>query len=280
MKVRLLTALGMVVFGLPLLIFSDYIVYPVALAAVSALAAWELLRVLGLHRRYAVSLPSYALAALLPFFSYKLFVPAEEQRDYILIIALSVFAYLLYLAAVSVLSGGELKFSEISRAFMAVSYSTVSFTALSLLRYMENGEYLFELVFIGAWVSDSFAYFTGRLLGRHKLAPRLSPKKTVEGSVGGIVFATLAFVLYGFIIEYFFGLQANYLALALSGVFASVISQLGDLFASLIKREYDVKDYSGLLPGHGGIMDRFDSILAAATTLMVICTLFPPFSVG
>ena len=149
---------------------------------------------------------------------------------------------------------------------------------MGLLRYMNNGVYLFGMVFIGAWVSDSMAYFTGRLIGKHKLAPTLSPKKTIEGSIGGIVFTVAAFVLYGLIIEGVSDLSANYLLLAIMGGVLSAVSQIGDLWASLIKREYGIKDYSKMLPGHGGVMDRFDSVLSISTILMIFCILFSPFA--
>lgn len=278
MKVRLLTALGIAVFGIPLLIFSEYVIYSIALGLLSGLAAWELLRVLGMHKKYAVSVPSIMLSALMPLFAYDYFIPAQKQTVYILIMALAIFAYLLYLAFVSVFSRGTLGYKNVASVFMAVTYVSVSFTSLALVRYMTNGVYLFEMIFIGAWVCDSFAYFTGRLFGKHKLAPELSPKKTVEGAVGGIVFTVLAFMLYGLIIESFFGLSVNYLILAVTGLILSVVGQVGDLWASLIKREYGVKDYSRILPGHGGIMDRFDSILVVSTTLLIICLLFPPFA--
>ncbi len=278
MKVRLLTALGIAIFGIPLLIFSDYIIYTVALGVLSGIAAWEMLRVFGMQKRYAVSVPSILLSALMPLFAFDYFIPAGKQTTYILIMALAVFAYLLYLAFVSVFSRGTLGYKNVAAVFMSVAYVSVSFTSLALVRYMANGVYLFEMVFIGAWVSDSFAYFTGRLLGKHKLAPELSPKKTVEGSVGGIVFTVLAFILYGLIIESFFKLEANYLILAVTGLILSAVGQVGDLWASLIKREFGVKDYSRILPGHGGIMDRFDSILVVSTALMIICLLFPPFA--
>ena len=134
------------------------------------------------------------------------------------------------------------------------------------------------LAFMIAWATDTFAFATGKLFGKHKLIPEISPKKTVEGAIGGIVFATLAFLLYGFGVELFTDLTANYLVLAISGAILAVISQIGDLIASLIKREHGVKDYSNLLPGHGGIMDRFDSILAVSTPLIFISLLFKLFS--
>ena len=213
MKVRLLTALGIMVFGLPLLIFSEYIVYPIALGVLSAIASWEVLRVLGLNRKYAVSIPSYIFAALLPVFSYGYFFTPENQITYILILALSVFAYMLYLVTVSVFTEGTLGYKTVASAFMMVSYVVVAFSAFGLVRYMENGVFYFEMLFIGAWVPDIFAYLIGSRFGKHRLAPVLSPKKSVEGAIAGIVFGTLAFLLYGFVIESFFSLSANYLVL-------------------------------------------------------------------
>lgn len=278
MKVRLLTALGIIVFGLPLLIFSEYIVYPIALGVLSAIASWEVLRVLGLDRKYAVSIPSYILAALLPVFSYGYFFTPENQITYILILALSVFAYMLYLVTVSVFTAGTLGYKTVASAFMMVSYVVVAFSAFGLVRYMENGVFYFEMLFIGAWVPDIFAYLIGSRFGKHRLAPVLSPKKSVEGAIAGIVFGTLAFLLYGFVIESFFSLSANYLVLGIMGFVLSIVAQIGDLWASLIKREYGIKDYSNILPGHGGILDRFDSVLSISAILMVICLLFPPFT--
>ena len=171
-----------------------------------------------------------------------------------------------------------LGFGDVAAVFMSVTYVTVAFTSMSLTRYMQNGVYIFGLVFIAAWMCDIFAYFTGRIFGKHKLAPHLSPKKTVEGSIGGIIFAIIGCTAYGFIVEKISGLTASYLTLALIGLVLSIISQVGDLWASLIKREHGIKDYSQMMPGHGGIMDRFDSILAISTVLMAVCMAFPPFN--
>ena len=134
------------------------------------------------------------------------------------------------------------------------------------------------MVFIGAWVSDIFAYFTGRFFGKHKLIPEISPKKTVEGAVGAIVCTMLFMVLYGWIVSLCTELSVNYLVLLIAGPVLSVVGQIGDLIASLVKRERGVKDYGTLLPGHGGIMDRFDSILTVSGAAMIIVLLFAPFT--
>ena len=277
MKVRIFTAIGIFAVGLPILLLSETLVFPIALGIICAIAAWELLRVLGFSKRYVIAVPTYIIAALMPFCASGALVPASRHTEYVALIALVLLVYLVWLICVSVLSAGRVSFGNMSGVFASVAYVTVSFTSLVLLRYMENGALLYGLVFVCAWTTDTFAYFTGRLFGKHKLAPDLSPKKTVEGSIGGIVFAILACLLYGAIVELTCdGYESNYLALALIGAVCSVISQIGDLFASLIKREHGVKDYSSMLPGHGGIMDRFDSVVAICGVLYVICRIFPP----
>ena len=277
MKVRILTAIGIFVVGLPILLLSNTLVYPIALGILSSIAAWELLRVLGYSKRLVVAIPAYLISGLLPFFASAKFVPSEQQITYIAVMTIALFLFVLWLRCVSVFSRGRVHFGDVASVFTAIAYVTVSFTSLTLLRYMHGGEMLYGLVFVCAWTSDTFAYFTGRLFGKHKLAPELSPKKTIEGSVGGVVFAILACLLYGLIVELVHeDYSANYLALALIGALCSVISQIGDLFASLIKREHGVKDYSNMLPGHGGVMDRFDSALALCGLMLIICKVFPP----
>ena len=125
-------------------------------------------------------------------------------------------------------------------------------------------------------MTDIFAYFTGRFLGKHKLIPAVSPKKTVEGSIGGIIFCVISTIVFGLIVENFFigSGKANYIVLAVSGIFISVVSQMGDLIMSVIKRHYGIKDYGKLFPGHGGILDRFDSVMAVSVILAGICTYF------
>lgn len=293
MKERVITSIGIGIVGIPILMLSGYIVYPVFLGLLAAIAVWELLRVFGFEKRYEISVPAYLVSGLLPTFAHDTFT-GGATASYLLVLGAVIFAFLLYLVAACVVGkemlmrrnaesdDGEkqriLEFSDVAAVFISVTYVTVSFTSMALTRYMKNGVYIFALVFVAAWMCDIFAYFTGRFFGKHKLAPHLSPKKTVEGSIGGILFAILGCMLYGFAVSKSAGLDANYLVLALLGLVLSIISQIGDLWASLIKREHGVKDYSQMLPGHGGVMDRFDSILAISTVLMAVCMVFPPFN--
>ncbi|MGM9624663.1 MAG: phosphatidate cytidylyltransferase, partial [Eubacteriales bacterium] len=163
-------------------------------------------------------------------------------------------------------------------AFLGLTYIIWGFGFLTLLRQIDNGVYLYLLPFLGAWVSDSFAYFTGRLFGRHKLIPDVSPKKTVEGAIGGVVFAMLSFMLYGFIVSKIGGGIPNYIILGLMGLPVSLVSIIGDLIMSLIKRRYGVKDYGKLFPGHGGVLDRFDSVLATSIAMYLLCANIVLFS--
>lgn len=293
MKERVLTSIGIGIVGIPIIMLSRFIVYPIFLGLLSAIAVWELLRVFGFEKRYEISIPAYLVAGLLPIFAHDTFTGGATGW-YVLVLGAVIFAFLLYLVTACVIGkeilmrknseseNGEkqriLQFGDVAAVFISVTYVTVSFTSMALTRYMTNGGYIFGLVFVAAWMCDIFAYFTGRFFGKHKLAPHLSPKKTVEGSIGGIAFAVLGCMLYGLIVSKVTELNANYVVLALLGFVLSIIAQIGDLWASLIKREHGIKDYSRMLPGHGGVMDRFDSILVISTVLMAVCMVFPPFN--
>jgi phosphatidate cytidylyltransferase len=120
-------------------------------------------------------------------------------------------------------------------------------------------------------MTDIFAYFTGYFFGKHKLIPEISPKKTIEGSIGGILFCILAFLLFGLIVSAQTTTVPNYIGLGALGLLVSVFAQIGDLFASLLKREHNIKDFGNIFPGHGGIMDRFDSVIAVCPLLLIVC---------
>ncbi|MCM1539515.1 MAG: phosphatidate cytidylyltransferase [bacterium] len=173
---------------------------------------------------------------------------------------------LLCLMAVYVIKFPKTKCDVPVRTFFACIYAPVMLSFIWLIREWYGGFYLVWLVFISSWISDTCAYLVGRTFGRHKLAPVLSPKKSVEGAVGGILGAALVGFLYGWILQTTNTLNIPHQALffALIGGIGSVLSQLGDLAASGIKRDHDIKDYGKLIPGHGGIMDRFDSVIVTA----------------
>lgn len=281
---RIITAVVLIAILLPLLFLSWQCVYIIpALVALMALAAvYELLKCLRsqvdeagtaatAREDFVVSIPAYLIAVGLPLATA--FVASIHA--FILAAAAVFTLYLLYLFAVAVLRQGRMHFAEVAEVFTGVLYITLSFASLSLLQHKtQEGGYLYLLVFFGAWVTDTFAYFTGRFFGKHKLNPVISPKKTVEGSIGGILFCMISFVLFGIVMQ--FGkwhFTVHYPLLLLSGLLCSVVSQVGDLITSLIKREHGVKDYGKIFPGHGGVLDRFDSVLAISPVLLILSNL-------
>ncbi len=269
MRTRIITSVVAIVVFLPFLIFSDTWVFGLGIALCSCVSVFEMLRCVGLRKKYAVSLPLLALGAVLPMYIYF----AGGYVAFLRVAVPCMLLCMLWLLAVSVFSLERITISDVSTAAFLCFYIIVSFSSILFLRYYdEQGAYTYLLIFVGAWVTDIFAYFSGMLLGKHKLIPEISPKKTVEGSIGGILFCGLAFVLYGFILRHWFHIATNfsYLLLFVYGVAVSVVSQIGDLAMSAVKRHYHIKDYGKILPGHGGFLDRFDSILAVSVVLFVL----------
>ncbi|MCM1182064.1 MAG: phosphatidate cytidylyltransferase [Roseburia sp.] len=163
---------------------------------------------------------------------------------------------------------------QVMAAYFSLIYAPVMLSFVFLTRQLPHGIYLVWMAFINSWVSDTCAYLVGVMIGKHKLAPVLSPKKSIEGAVGGIVGAALVGALFGRYLDGALGLNGMAAALAVVGGAGSVISQVGDLAASAIKRNHDIKDYGKLIPGHGGIMDRFDSVIFTAPITYFLILLF------
>lgn len=163
--------------------------------------------------------------------------------------------------------------NQVMNAYFSLIYAPVMLSFVFLTRQLEDGIYLVWMIFISSWISDTFAYLTGVMIGRHKLAPVLSPKKSIEGSVGGIVGAALFGALFGAYLDSTLGQEQYVVILAVVGGVGSVISQVGDLAASAIKRNHKIKDYGKLIPGHGGIMDRFDSVIFTAPITYFLITI-------
>ena len=175
----------------------------------------------------------------------------------------------------------NVKAEDVCTTYTMVSYVAICFSSIVRLRYVTTetgvdtgepiGQYFFLLIFVAAWITDTFAYFTGFFFGKHKLCPKISPKKTIEGSVGGTLFCVIAFVVYGIVVSVINpSMEPNFAGIALVGFCMSVLSQIGDLLASVIKRTYGVKDYGNLFPGHGGVIDRFVSVLILAPFLLLL----------
>ena len=156
--------------------------------------------------------------------------------------------------------------------FAGFLYVALMLGFVILVRQMPGGAYLVWLVFISAWGSDTCAYFVGKALGRHKLCPSLSPSKTIEGAVGGVVGAAVIAMLYGRAVTHFYpgAISVDIVMLGVVVAFSAVMSIFGDLSASAIKRQAGIKDFGRVFPGHGGVLDRFDSVLFAAPTFYIL----------
>lgn len=265
---RILTSIVALAVLFPVLFLSDTVVFPVAISVVSLISLYEIFKCTKTHKKWAIVLPIYLFAAISPFLMRYL----SSYVQYALIAFIAAALYLIYLFSLIVWSHGKLPFGDTAAVFALALYIIGSFSVLLYVRdFQPAGKYIYLLIFIGAWVTDVFAYFTGYFLGKHKLIEDVSPKKTVEGSIGGIVFCSIGFVTLGLVVDHWFGQNANVLFLIVSGVIVSIISQIGDLIMSVIKRHYQIKDFGKIFPGHGGMLDRFDSILAVSLGLGVIC---------
>lgn len=161
---------------------------------------------------------------------------------------------------------------DVALTLFPILYVSLLFSFIILLRDIEGGSFWVWLIAISAWGCDTFAYFTGKTIGKHKLAPQLSPKKTIEGSIGGIIGAGACGYFYAIIYTHYnaFIARENVVWVVIAVMLGALISQIGDLAASAIKRYFNQKDYGYILPGHGGILDRFDSFLFVAPVIYII----------
>ena len=201
------------------------------------------------------------------FFYESIFSDIFNPEVLVLIAFYLIFALLVFMV-VYVFSFPKYKAGQVMAAYFEFIYAPVLLSFLYLLRdFSGNGAYLLGLVFLCSWGSDTCAYCVGVLFGKHKMTPKLSPKKSIEGAIGGIVGSSLLCALYThYILNVFSGdeIALNIFGAVFLGAVGAFISMIGDLAASAIKRDYNIKDYGKLIPGHGGIMDRFDSVIIVA----------------
>lgn len=188
-----------------------------------------------------------------------------SNTEYLMLVFIG---FLMVCMTIYVVTFPKYKTEEVTGAVFGLVYVPVMLSYLYLTRQMPDGNYVVWLIFISSWGCDTCAYCVGMLLGKHRLAPVLSPKKSIEGAVGGVAGAALLGFLYSCIFkDNMLNLVNPQAACALACAIAAVISQIGDLAASAIKRNHDIKDYGHLIPGHGGILDRFDSMIFTAPAI-------------
>jgi len=285
MKTRVITAVVAILCITPFFIFSAALaptnpltyVFPLLISGIAVVSVWEMLHCLKFDKNYVISVPLYLAAVTFPLLAR---VMHGDMASFVRLAMIVALVMAIYLFAALVFQFGKVESGKIALLFMTCFYIVGANTAIIVLRDKEGiGQYLFLIPYIFSWVTDSFAYFCGRAFGKHKLIEAVSPKKTVEGAIGGFVFCAITAILYGVIVGACYDVTPNYLVLGLGGIVIGVVSQIGDLVMSAIKREQGLKDYGKLLPGHGGLLDRFDSSMAVTVVVLLISMYFPIFTV-
>ena len=276
---RIITSIVAVIVLIPFLIFSNTWLFPIGIALCAFLGCYEMLSCIGKQKNIFFALPVSLAAAFFPLAVRYAYINAIQFADLLKLSLGIALVAALYVFAIAVFDNKKTAVTDAALIYMSCLYIIAAFSAIVYLHdYIQLGNMIYLLAFICAWTTDIFAYFTGRFLGRHKLIESVRPKKTVEGAIGGVVFCVIAMLVFGIIVEHVSGeFKANHLVLAISGIFISIVSQIGDLVMSVIKRNYGIKDYGKIFPGHGGILDRFDSVLTVSIMLAFICSYFNLF---
>lgn len=240
-------------------------------------ATYEMLKCANTLKCLWISIPSFVLCVSAPIFARIL----DSIDLYIRCFVIAVLAVMIYFFSLGVLRFGKISLNDITVSFMTILYIATALGALVLLRNQRHGSYYLVLAFVAPAISDIFAYFIGKAIGKHKLIPDVSPKKTVEGAIAGIVFTIIFCVAYAYIVSAVYNteLKPNLLGLILVGIVLSLTGQLGDLITSSIKRVYGIKDFGNLLPGHGGVLDRFDSIFSTGFIVFLFTMLPESFDI-
>ncbi len=263
MKQRVITGVLFAIIFIGAILLINTIVFPIFVAVLSGIAVWEIEKAVGLKNKFIMIL-SLAVSVCIPFlFEFGISISVAGFSG-IYVVAVLILMLLQY---------EKTRFQEAVMAIFASVCVPYAFSVMIIFRDIDEyidgyskveGIYLLIFSFFASWMTDIFAYFIGSKFGKHKLCPKISPKKSVEGAIGGIAGAVLLNVLLLFVFKKFIfegEARLSYIDVVLLSIILSVVSMFGDLAASTIKRNFGIKDFGKLLPGHGGIMDRFDSAL-------------------
>lgn len=265
MLVRTLSSIVFLLVVLPCIYFSGTPLFVAFTVFLSIRAIYEMLRCNGLHNNVPLSISMYPLS-ILPIMARYI----DDSRVYAIIFPFIFTCSFLVLSVYTFMKEKPDLGKVISTWFFSM-FAVSGFTSLILLADITDGSWhIMFFAFIAAWVTDSCALITGMLLGKHKLLPSVSPKKTIEGAIGGVLFCVAAFLLYAKLLEVFFEYQIeSYLLIALCGFICALVAVIGDLLFSAVKRASGIKDFGRLMPGHGGVLDRFDSLISIAIVLLM-----------
>lgn len=269
MKQRVLSGAVLTIFLAAIILFDQ--TFPMALniaaAIIAAAAVFELGKALRLEQKWYLFLPSLATAAAVPFC---------EGRTLFLVYAL----YTLVICSAMLACHEEVSFKDVFVQYSMVVLVPCAMHSLVLLRELNRAHGMFYVLIavFAAWAADVGAFFAGTFFGKHKLCPKISPKKTVEGAIGGVVINVVTALLCGLFFSQVYHqgqVEVHYLPLFLVGFLGTFVSILGDLSFSLIKRSCHIKDFGQVIPGHGGILDRFDSVIFTAPFVYLLTSFMP-----
>lgn len=237
----------------------------ITMAACSAVGVYEIYRVFNMEKSISGGVGYFFLA----LYYLDLRFSFIDEKMMIVVI------YLIILLITYIIEYKKYRIEQVLGVFFAVFYVGVMASYLYRTRMLDNGMFYVVLVFLSSWICDTCAYFSGVKLGKHKMAPVLSPKKSWEGAVGGVLGSMLITFIYLFFAREYMSINMlGVVILTIIDGVACIFSMMGDLAASAIKRNYNIKDYGKLIPGHGGIMDRFDSIIFTAPIIYYLCYYF------
>ena len=275
MKERILVAVVFV----PLFFIVVFFLPPYALTAVVAIicavCAYELLHSIGAEFSIRVTIYAVFSAAIIPVGMF--FSVGELIFTAVLLILL---CFTFFEAILVFKKQRQITFSHIMTTIFGGALIPYMLSTLVSFRNMQEGRIFVLLPIISAFITDAGAFFIGICLGKHGAFGRISPKKTIEGYIGGLVIGTAAMAVYGAIIFHATPYKVRFWALILYGIIGAVVAELGDLAFSLVKREFDIKDYGQILPGHGGMLDRFDSMVFSAPAMYLMVSVIPAIIVN
>ncbi len=263
-KTRLLSGIVLVALALVLIITGGDLLL-VSTLVISYIGMFELYRIFHIEKS-APGIIGY-LAATVYY--------CNLRFEFIPDLMMFVLGFFMLLMFAYVFTYPKHKTEQIMAAFFGVFYVAVMLSYVYQTRMLAAGAYIVWLIFLCSWGCDTCAYCVGMLIGKHKMSPKLSPKKSIEGAVGGVIGAALLTILYGMIFKSAMNsTQTHVFIMAGISAVGALISMVGDLTASAIKRNYEIKDYGKLIPGHGGILDRFDSVIFTAPVIYFLAANF------
>lgn len=268
MKTRIISAAVLLPIFLIMLLAMPTVVTAVVVGLALAVAAYELLYQTGLMRH-----PRLVIYSAVAAFAVSIWCWSGRDHAWSMIIVLAFFA-----ACFGEMMASHIKLSFEKIAMCFVAGLVIPYLLCALVRILvlpRVGRYYIMIPLLMAFLPDTGAYFAGRAFGKHKLAPVISPKKTIEGVAGGVAACVLGMLVYGLILSVGFKLKVNFGYAILYGLMGGMASVFGDLCFSVIKRQTGIKDYGNLIPGHGGILDRFDSMTVVAPLAEVLLLLIP-----